>query len=314
MMREDQIHGCIDAGREGCPCALAEGGKCLICARHAGGTCADCSWQGVCVHTLYEQNGRQPVPGRRERELEIIGIKTYSETCKVFILKADRGFCQKGQTLGAYVFVRPKGTPPWYDMPVSVLKAEPEKELLHLGVCGCGPKSLRLLKAADKLSVRGVYGNALSGLTSLRQEPSRTIVFAKGIAIAPLRNLLDGGLRYEKWRKGLRLYVDLDKVGEAFFQDYFGDLRPEAAERRSFAKDGLCPLEELDRIEADADCNVFALTSPYYADQIRRAACRPVVRPVQGNLCCGEGVCGACTYDDAGGKTVHRCKSQALFL
>lgn len=305
---------CVDAGREGCPCALAAGGKCLICARHAGGTCADCNWQGVCVHTLYEQNGRQPVAARRERELSIADVRDYSEQCKVFVLKADRGFCQKAQAAGAYVFVRAADTRSWYEMPVSVLKAEPEKELLHLGVCACGAKSVSLLAAEDSLTVRGVYYNALSGLGSLRQDPSRTVVFAKGIAIAPLRNLLDGGRRYGRWLTNLRIYVDLDKVGEAFFQDYFADLPKTATERRSFARDGLCTLEELDRIEAEGDSNIFALTSPYYADQIQRAAGRTVVRPVQGNLCCGEGVCGACTYDNEQGKTVHRCKSQAFFL
>ena len=50
--------------------------------------------------------------------------------------------------------------------------------------------------------------------------------------------------------------------------------------------------------------------SPYYADQIEAAADGGVVRPNSGNLCCGEGVCGACAYDDEAGKTVHRCKER----
>ena len=58
---------CIDAGRQGCPCALAECGQCLICAKLRGGTCQECSWQGTCIYSLYEQNGRSVILSRKDR-------------------------------------------------------------------------------------------------------------------------------------------------------------------------------------------------------------------------------------------------------
>ncbi|MFQ9891574.1 MAG: hypothetical protein ACLRWH_00020 [Emergencia sp.] len=304
-----KTNGCIDAGREGCPCALAEHGKCLACSRLSGGTCNDCSWQGSCIYTLYVQNSRKLIRGRESRILPIEEVKTYQEQFKVFILRADKGFCQKAQTAGAYVFVKGTEQDDWHDMPVSVLKAEPEKGLLHLGVCDCGVKSGSLFEAEEFLSVRGIYYNALSGLGKLLENPEEAVVFAKGIAIAPLRNFLDSR-RYEKWIANLKLFMDLDKVGMDFFRDYFGDLPICDMQVRSFAGEGLCDLDELDRLEAAEYTNVFALTSPYYAEQVGRAAAQDVVRPMEGNMCCGEGVCGACTCVDESGQTIHRCKAR----
>lgn len=302
-------NGCIDVGREGCPCALAEHGKCQACSRLSGGTCNDCNWQGSCVYTLYRQNDRKQIRSRESRILPVAEVKDYQENCKVFVLRADKGFCQKAQTAGAYVFVRGTEQGDRYETPISVLKAEPEKGLLHLGVCDCGVKSGSLFRAKVALSVRGIYYNALSGFGSLVENPVRTAVFAKGIAVAPLRNFLDGK-RYEKRMTNLNLFMDTEKVGMDFFRDYFGDMAARSVQVRSFDAEGLCDLDELDRIEAEERINVFALTSPHYADQIRRAAARPIVRPVEGNMCCGEGVCGACTCVNEQGETIHRCKAK----
>lgn len=300
-------NGCIDAGREGCPCALAEYGKCLVCGKMSGGTCEDCNWQGTCIYTLYHQNSRKLVKARQDKTYEIAEVKQYSENFKVFVLKADRGFCQKAQTAGAYVFVRANEADDWYGMPISVLKAEPDKGLLHLGVSGCGPKSGRLLEAEDTLCVRGVYYNALSGMGGLNADPEEALIYAKGIAMAPLRNFLDGGSRYSRWLKNMNLYVDIDKVGFDFFRDYFGDLPVDSIHVKDFASDGFCSMGNQG---PDEKVNIFSLTSPYYADKVEAQAGSKIVRPTRGNMCCGEGVCGACTCDDETGKTIHRCKAR----
>lgn len=296
---------CIDAGREGCPCMLAEYGRCLVCSKLNGGTCEDCSWQGICIGSLYRQNGRKTINHRKEQLLPVRQVRNYSRDFKVFIVEADRGFCQKAQTAGAYVFVRGEDCGKWYDAPISVLKAEPEAGLLHLGICRCGIKSDSIFLQADKtqnLWVRGVYYNALSGMSNLKENVKGTLVYAKGIALAPFRNFLDGGYRYTKWLRDMRIFVDLDKVGFDFFMDYFGDLPAECVEVHNFAEEGI------GRIESAEACNVFALTSPYYAQQLAQEAGGRTVHPTEGNMCCGEGVCGACTYTDELGCTVRRCK------
>lgn len=305
-------NNCIDAGREGCPCALAESGNCLVCGRLSGGSCEDCSWQGACIYTLYEQNERRLIKSRREQTLPVEEVRVYSESFYVFVLRADRGFCQKAQTAGAYVFVRPAAADQWYGMPVSVLKSEPDKGLIHLGICRCGPKSSGIFEEREQLSVRGVYYNALSGLSELKDNAEETVIFAKGIALAPLRNLLDGGSRYRRKLSHLHMYVDIDKVGMDFFLDYFGDLPAGAVQIRQFAREDLCGVDELRRLgrraENGAADNILVLASPYYVRRVQKTAGSKAVRPTEGSMCCGEGICGACTYSDEKGNTVRRCK------
>ena len=301
---------CIDAGREGCPCGLTASGDCLICSKLNGKNCDDCSWQGACIHNLYQQNGQRPDKGRIAQEMPIDDVRVYSPDFQVFLIKADRGFCQRAARAGAYVFVRGQGDDLWYDTPISVLKSEPNKGLLHLAVCGGGPKSKGLLAQRNSLLVRGVYGNGLVGQASLVENPQNTFVFAKGVAIAPLRNYLDGGMRYGKYLKNLQLFVDVEKTGLDFLKDYFGDLPVESIQVCDFtAFDFSC-------MEAGPGDNVFALTSPYYVEQIASARVQRsgtdrrggFVRPAEGNLCCGEGICGACTCVDPKGNTIRRCK------
>ena len=90
---------------------------------------------------LYDLSAEQKKSGigKKRTEVNIRSVRVYSDNFKVFVIGADKGFCQKAQTAGAYVFARPTTKEQWYDMPISVLKAEPNEGRLHLGVCGCGP-------------------------------------------------------------------------------------------------------------------------------------------------------------------------------
>lgn len=291
---------CIDAGKEGCPCALAEGGRCAVCGKLSGGSCNDCVWQGVCVYTLFEQNGRKTAR-RPERRLKIHGIRVYSESFKVFEVRADKGFCQKGREGGTYVFVRRARDDGVYDTPVSVLKSEPERGILSFGICGAGVKSRRLLEEKEEFTVRGIYRGGLTDLGCLTEAPDETLIYGKGIAAAPLRNFIDSAERYKKILENPYFFYDPEKTGLDFFRDYFGDL-PASRIR-------ICDFKELDfTVNRKMKRNVFALTSPYYANLIEKGTGQRAVRPAEGNFCCGEGICGSCTYDDERGNTIHKCK------
>lgn len=307
---------CFDVGSASCPCALGKWGKCPVCGkvgRNEGRTseCELCSWQGCCVYTLYEQNGRQTASVRQTLSCRIEEVKHYLPEFKVFVIKADKGFCQKASAVGSSVFVRPQECENHYDMPITVLKSEPGKGLLHLAVCGCGPKSREVLalQRGDLLSVRGIYRNALTGLENISKNAGQTVIYGKGSAVASLRNLLDDPLLglFGESKGKVQLYMDLDKITFDFFEEYFGDFPVERIQITDFAKDGLTVIHK----EVD-NANIIALTSPYYADCIEEITGKKIVRPVLGNLCCGEGVCGACSLDMGKGETVHRCKNTAV--
>lgn len=333
-------HRCADAGRDNCPCQLGAYGKCPVCPRIGKqmadmSCCEDCGWSGTCIYTVYEQSLRQTSPIRRERVCRIVNVKNYLPDFRVFLLAADRGFCQKASAAGAYVFLRRQERGGWFDFPVSVLKAEPEKGLLHLGICGIGVKSRDVLQAeeGEALVVRGIFENALTVPDGSRQEKRKTeqaVVFAKGIAVAPLRNLLDGpptGVHKKLYPDKILLYLDTERIGWDFFLEYFGDLPAKSVHiedfREHFQTAGTGAAEisgkaeglgfaDFDRLEGNglAEPDFYALTSLYYADFLQNLVGRQIVRPVSGSLCCGEGICGACGFDDEEGRTVHRCKER----
>lgn len=291
---------CVDAGREGCPCVLAESGNCMVCSRLSGGSCNDCSWQGVCIYSLFLQNGRKRVSGRRSEVFPVKEIRTYSEDFKVFVLSVPRGLCQRAARPGSFVFAKRKEDRDWFGMPVSVLKSDPERQELHLGIYNCGPKSNNLVMNQGPMEIRGIYYSALSGLSLLQKVTPRTLVYAKGVAIAPLRNLIDSGLvKPEK----AYFYIDISKVSLDFIKDYFGDIPVDNMEFREFIIDGF----DRKRLTSGSD-NILALTSPFYSDRIEKTAGRACVRPNKGNMCCGEGICGACTHTGELGETVRTCK------
>ena len=298
------MNNCVDAGQVGCPCVLAESGNCLVCSKLNGSDCNNCNWQGVCIYDIYHQNRQQLEIERTAKPFSVEEVRVYNPEFQVFVVRADRGFCQRAAAAGTYVFVRSADDDGWYDTPISVLKSQPDKGLLHLAVCGCGPKSKRLLSQKGTLLIRGIYRNGLSGMQGLREQPKNTFVFAKGIAVAPLRNFLDGGRRYLKFLRNLHLYVDLEKIGFDFFRDYFGDLPTSSI--------SICDFTEFDfsGIEIVPEDNVFALTSPFYVERVRSVirASQSLVYPVEGNFCCGEGICGACTRNDPKGNTIRHCK------
>lgn len=91
-------------------------------------------------------------------------------------------------------------------------------------------------------------------------------------------------------------------------KDYFGKLPVENLYYIDFRKHQSL-IETLIRQEKDNRTNFFALASPYYSEIIEDAAGGRVVKPNHANMCCGEGICGACTFVDAFGRTVHSCKS-----
>ncbi len=291
---------CIDAGKSGCPCALAEGGKCIICSKLNGGSCNDCNWQGMCIYSLYQQSGGK-VSVRKERKMPIKEIREYSETFKVFVIEADKGTCQKAQEPGSYMFLRKPEDSKWYDTPISVLKSEPEKGLLHFGISAAGPKSRRLIGEQKTFCVRGIYYNGISNLNTLEVNTTENLVYGKGIAIAPFRNFLDMKERYSKYLKNLKLVYDDAKCGMDFFKDYFGDISVNQITIFDFSTEEFLQ-------DTKERMNIFAFTSPYYAELIEKKHNQQIVKPSEGNFCCGEGICGACTFNGRDGETIHRCK------
>ncbi|MEG1469851.1 MAG: hypothetical protein RSC31_04340 [Anaerovoracaceae bacterium] len=300
-------YNCVDLGTGNCPCILATCQSCIQCAKLRGKTCNECNWQGVCVYNEFLQNHRTIKTQRNEFVASIIERKIYTENFQVLVLEVGKAFAQKAKKVGGFVFLRSCGKAKEYDMPISILKTDYNKGQIHVGINRCGPKTETLLGEASSVVVRGVYENGLIGIGNLYKNPEATVIIAKGIAIAPLGNMVE---QLCGQNGNILAYIDTDKVTQDFIKDYFGWLPAKGTFFADFT-------QNQDRLKVIAmeskkeGMNLFALASPYYTNMIK--AINPkLVYPNHSNMCCGEGVCGACSIVDGKGNTVKMCKSEVI--
>lgn len=316
---------CIDAGSEHCPCYLAQTEDCLICGRLSGKqSCADCHWQGVCVYNEFQQSGGRIASPRREFSAPVAEKKEYADDVTVFVLDVGRGFAGKCSWPGSYVFLRAPGERDFYDTPVSVMRADADRGQIHLAVKQIAAKTKALLRAQDALQVRGVYRNGIQGVKAVDprwQKGASVLLLAKGIGLAPAVMIADT----LNARNQVDLIVDTEKISRELVTDYVTVSAAEAAAPNDPAAVRSLQFESLSALLADGRLksllaagqyqSVAVLASDYYVQTIP-----PIVREclpdaaaaVSGNfrLCCGEGICGACSVEYAGGETLKMCKCQ----
>lgn len=288
---------CIDAGTENCPCLLAQSGDCITCSRLQGKDCCDCSWRGVCIYNEYIQNGKKIHNRRENKTCRILKKIWYGEDLLVFVLSVSRGFALKASLPGSYVFLKACGQSSCYSVPISVMRAEPEKGQIHLAVKIAAGKTKALAQATDALEVRGVYRNGLLGVRKLMaKRPQKVLCVTKGVGFAPAAN-------YNRWAFGkdtVDLIVDLDKINQELVNDYLADCPANSIRYTELTSDFACP-EGYDAVLLSA--------SDYYAETISI----PEAKGVYSNnfhMCCGEGICGACTMVDENGGSHKMCKCQ----
>lgn len=302
---------CVDRGSARCPCALMEAGQCYTCTMSRKGKC-DCSvdWQGVCPYNEFLQEGSVPaIKGGLPEEFaaEVLEIRKYSEQLAVVRLGVDRGFARRCSLPGSFVMASVLGC----RVPLSVLRTGwAHGGWIETAVQPAGPKTKELLKSCldrgeqnpGKLSclwkISGPFEAGLLNRERLRKGEPLTVI-TKGTAIAPFINIKEGFLKGMK----VKLLVDDDKLTEDFLADYLADC--------SWEKVSLTEDEEKILAAIDGADQVMLLASPYYTE--RFLGMRPerkgdIITANHANMCCGAGICGACSYTDKDGVTVRRCK------
>ena len=302
---------CVDRGSARCPCALMEAGQCYTCTMSREGIC-DCStdWQGVCPYNEFLQGGSVPaIKGCLPEEFaaEVLEIRKYSEQLAVVRLGVGRGFARRCSLPGSFVMASVLGC----RVPLSVLRRGwGPGGWIETAVQPAGPKTKELLKSCldrgeqnpTKLSclwkISGPFEAGLMNRERLREGEPLTVI-TKGTAIAPFINMREGFLK----EKQVKLLVDNDKLTEDFLADYLADC--------SWEKVSLTEDEEKILAAIDGADQVMLLASPYYTE--RFLGMRPerkgdIITANHANMCCGAGICGACSYTDKDGVTVRRCK------
>ncbi len=219
---------------------------------------------------------------------------------------------------------------------------------IEIAIQPIGPKSRALLQdLTAPWRIRGPFYGGLTALGSGALHPADPLlVIAKGTAIAPFINMLERfcqagtqdistACQAQSLTPGLRLLIDADKLTADFLTDYL-----KTQEGQSIPWQPIRLASEMERaaaLIAESRQTLF-LASPYYAaqakkaflksaafdgaarvqdstcglkdreDAISQAQKRCLLLPNHANICCGIGICGACSETDGDGVTMRKCK------
>ncbi len=219
---------------------------------------------------------------------------------------------------------------------------------IEIAIQPIGPKSRALLQdLTAPWRIRGPFYGGLTALGSGVLHPADPLlVIAKGTAIAPFINMLERfcqagtqdistACQTQSLTPRLRLLIDADKLTADFLTDY---LRTQDGQSIPWQPIRLASeMERAAALIAESRQTLF-LASPYYAaqakkaflksaafdgaarvqdstcglkdreDAISQARNRCLLLPNHANICCGIGICGACSETDGDGVTMRKCK------
>lgn len=306
----DHNFECIDVGSENCPCYLALTGDCLVCSRLQGREECDCNWKGVCVYNEFIQGNRKINNPRKDFPAEIVYKKSYLDDLFVVGLKVGKGFALKAASPGSFVFLKEKGSGCYYDTPLCIMDADVENGIIAVAIKVISAKTKLLAEAQDELIVRGVYRNGILGIGSITPRLVRNnkiLIAAKGIGLAPA--ILTANYLQNKNR--IDMIIDKEKISGDLMNDYLKDCNG-TIKFMSLAEEN-CRRELEEILNVHGYNMVVLLASDYYLNIIGEKIKKilPNARLAVSNnfhICCGEGVCGACTIAGAGGETIRMCK------
>lgn len=313
--KKKATYKCIDRGSDRCPCFLAASGQCYTCSMLTQGHCGcGADWQGICPYTEFIIGEMKPRKALGERKFKVVEEQSFGSELTVAVLETPAGFGMKCSPLGTFLMVRAGE----WQVPLSVMKHEQvgAKSRLFIAVGSGGPKVRELLKHTAEEKLWRLKGPYFGGVTnSERFDPAAlSIVVARGIAVMPVINCMKA-VGDNLWS----FYLDRGRLPHDFIDLYLEEIdykeidmiRQEEFEplTSEIASDYRKCLESSGR-----EPNVFVMTSPYYSEKISETLwgigvpAERIIFPNHANMCCGMGMCGACSYTDERGITVRRCK------
>lgn len=302
---------CIDAGSEYCPCYLAETNDCIVCSQLNGKSFCDCSWNGVCIYQEYFWCGNKKKDQRAVKEAEIIEKRKVHEEVIILKLKTEQALARQLKQPGSYVFIRDAHKPNFFDAPMSIMNANENTGEIEIAIHVLGPKTKSLMTCMDKVLIKGPYWNGILGFKDLKNmKEKKALIIARGISLAP--SLLT--IKYLlKHRNKVTFIMDSGKINQIFIMDYIKDLDIEKIELNlrnqeernimtDILKDG-----DYDLIYSGGSDRLHGIV----ADEIKKLSIQTKhIITNNSEMCCGEGICGACSCKSKNGNVIKMCKTQ----
>ena len=164
-----EVIDCIDAGTEFCPCHLAEEGECILCSQLHGKCFCDCvNWKGVCIYEEFASNGFKAKEGRKTFTCDVIDAVEVEEGLLFIEFRAPHKLCIDLLGPGKFIFIRTNDNP-FFDVPISILESDADKNIIKVLIEVRGIKTKRLLNTEVKgeITIRGPYFNGVFGIKNI---------------------------------------------------------------------------------------------------------------------------------------------------
>lgn len=311
-----EIRDCIDAGTEYCPCHLAETGDCILCSQLNGKKFCDCiNWKGVCIYQEYIWNQSKAKKQRKVYSCKISKKETVERNVIVFEITIPHDLAKSLVHSGSYVFLRNPKTSQFYDAPISIMETRTEDNTITVAIELKGPKtkSLNFLNEGDNIYVRGPYWNGELGLRNIyKSREGTSIVIARGIGMAPMVPVMR-----KLHANGNKLIVILDKANykNVFIEKYLEMYGAEVINCSTLQSGDISQQlkEILTNLMDNEKINLIHCSGPdilnykaldFIGSKVDFSCCN------NAKMCCGEGVCGACSTRFKGSRVKKLCKVQ----
>lgn len=311
---------CIDAGTEFCPCHLAESGECIICSQLQGSHFCDClNWKGVCIYQELHDNGNKAKEQRKTYACKVVEKVVYTDEVVLIKFEAPHKLVIDLAKPGSFIFVRSDENI-YFDVPISIVESDIENNIISIMIEVRGVKTKQLLDIeVDKdIIIRGPYWNGVFGLKNIRkQKNNHTLVIARGIGMAPMIPVLQRLIQNDNT---ITLLLDKQPFKDIYVSQWLDKLgivpqEMNLIEKGELSPEGKVALKSLIKYNnislihiAGADILTYSVIE--FLDSLDRkdidlSCCNNF------KMCCGEGICGACTARFSGHRVKRFCKVQA---
>lgn len=311
-----EIRDCIDAGTEYCPCHLSETGDCILCSQLSGKKFCDCvNWKGVCIYQEFIWNGMKAKEGRKIYQCKIAKKEKLEGRLMILSISAPHELVKNLIHPGSYVFLRSAKTSQFYDAPISIMETNIEENLITVAIeiRGIKTKRLEVLNEEDKILVRGPYWNGDLGLKNIYKcKDSMALLIARGIGQAPMVPVLK-----KLYANGNKIIVVMDRgnLKNTFIDKYLEMCNATVINCNTLKSGGLTDElkntikalienESLGLIHCSGPDILNFSVLGFVGDKIKFSCCN------NAKMCCGEGVCGACSTRYKGQRVKKLCKVQ----
>ncbi len=308
-MNKGKNRACIDCGNQYCPCHLAYSGDCIKCSLLRGEKTCDCLWQGICVYNEVQHNKKESLINERKEYLcEINNKKELEEGIYLLEINIPKILIEELSKVGAYILLKNKETEKLsYNTPISVMDIDKENEVLKVVIKRAGIKTKALLECKEVI-VKGPYFNGIFGVDKINNiKSSNCLVTLSGLSqvnsINVIKKLLKNKNTVEVFynKNSIILDVVIETLNNMGVNIHIIDIEEDKNLIQDYIKRNNVSL-------------IYSGGNNHFNKEIKSLVddvSKEIILAISNNnlICCGEGICGACTIN-LNGEKIKTCKTQ----